>query len=192
MNRDYFKSDLVDIYKKDISFMSLTLHYHPISQPSRAVLALLALGKIKYEAKVIDLMKGEQRTPEYKKITPFATVPCLVHGELSIGESNAIMTYLCDTFPEELKGYRGAPGAEKATVDEFLSWYQGTYRPSLIKIMSQTFRVGLAKKQPLEGSDIHEARKKIGETLDFLEVQLSKGNKYICGNNLTIADILIF
>lgn len=65
--------------------MSLTLHYHPVSQPSRAVLTLLALGKIKYEGKVVDLFKGEQRTPEYKKITPFGTVPCLVHGELSIG-----------------------------------------------------------------------------------------------------------
>jgi glutathione S-transferase len=43
--------------------MSLTLYYHPISQPSRAALTLLALGKIKYEGKVIDLMKGEQRTP---------------------------------------------------------------------------------------------------------------------------------
>ena len=37
--------------------MSLKLHYHPLSQPSRAALALLNIGKIKYEAKVIDLFK---------------------------------------------------------------------------------------------------------------------------------------
>ena len=46
--------------------MSLTLYYHPLSQPSRAVLALLNLGGIKYEGKIIDLFKGEQHTPEYK------------------------------------------------------------------------------------------------------------------------------
>lgn len=75
--------------------MSLTLHYHPISQPSRAVLALLAIGQIKYEGKIVDLLKAEQRTPEYLQITPFGTVPCLVHDKLSIGESNAILAYLC-------------------------------------------------------------------------------------------------
>lgn len=85
-----------------------------------------------------------------------------MHGDLSIGESNAILTYLCETFPEELKTYRGSPGAERATVDQFLSWYQGSFRPALIKIMSSTFRVGLAKKQPLEGSFIHKARQKMG------------------------------
>ena len=58
--------------------------------------------------------------------------------------------------------------------------------------MALTFRVGLAKKQPLEGAVIHEARQKMGETFDFLEGLLSQGNKYVCGNNLTIADLLIF
>ena len=57
--------------------MSLKLYYHPISQPSRATLALLDIGKIKYELQVIDLMAGEQKQPPFKAINPFGTVPCL-------------------------------------------------------------------------------------------------------------------
>ena len=71
------------------------LYYHPLSQPSRAVLALLNIGKIKYDAKIVDLMKAEQRQPEFVAINPFATVPALTHGTLSLGESNAILQYLC-------------------------------------------------------------------------------------------------
>lgn len=38
--------------------MPITLYYHPLSQPSRAVLALLAIGNVPYEGKLIDLFKG--------------------------------------------------------------------------------------------------------------------------------------
>ena len=48
--------------------MSLKLYYFPLSQPSRAVLALMSIGKIKYEGTVIDLMKGEQRNPDFLAI----------------------------------------------------------------------------------------------------------------------------
>lgn len=64
--------------------MPLTFYYHPLSQPSRAVLALLNIGHIPFEPKIIDLFKGEQRSPEYRKISPFGTVPCLVDEDLTI------------------------------------------------------------------------------------------------------------
>ncbi len=82
--------------------MSITLYYHILGQPSRAVLALLRLGNLKFEGKVVDLIKGEQRSPDYKAINVFGTVPCLVDGEVRIGESNAMMSYLCEAYPREL------------------------------------------------------------------------------------------
>lgn len=65
--------------------MSLKLHFHPASQPSRAALALLDLGKIKYEKIVVNLFTRENRGPEFMAINPFGTVPCLQHGNFSIG-----------------------------------------------------------------------------------------------------------
>ena len=38
--------------------MSLILYFHPANQPSRAVLALLRMGHIKFEIRVIDLVHG--------------------------------------------------------------------------------------------------------------------------------------
>lgn len=50
--------------------MPLTLYFHPLSQPSRAVWSLLVLGKVEFIPKIIDLMKQENLTPEYTAITP--------------------------------------------------------------------------------------------------------------------------
>jgi len=81
---------LEDIIRK----MSLTLYFSPVSQPSRAVLALLAIGNIKYEGKVLDLFKGEARTPEYYELNPLGRVPFIIHDKLHLAESNAILIHL--------------------------------------------------------------------------------------------------
>jgi len=38
--------------------MALTLYYHILSQPARAVLALMNLGRIKFDGKVVNLFNG--------------------------------------------------------------------------------------------------------------------------------------
>ena len=171
--------------------MSLILYYYPLSQPSRAVLALLNMHKIKFEGKIIDLQKGEHKTAEYKAINPLGTVPCLVHGKLALGESNAILTYLCDAYPTELQSYKGLTIDERAKVSQYLSWYQGTYRPSLAKLLGMKL-LALVQQTPVKASDIVECEKKICLTLDFLDAHLAKEFPYICGKRLTIADMLIF
>ena len=63
----------------------MTLYYHPLSQPSRAAIALLKLGKIKYEEKVVDLMGGENKTPEFLEINLLGFVPAITHNGFSVG-----------------------------------------------------------------------------------------------------------
>jgi len=109
--------------------MSITLYYHPFSQPSRSVLALLNIDQLKFEGKVVDLFKGEARSPEYLKINPFGGVPFLIHNDIHLSESNAILQYLCDAFPVELRGFYGNNSDERAQVNQLLSWYQSTFDP---------------------------------------------------------------
>jgi glutathione S-transferase len=86
----------------------ITFYQDPISQPCRAVLALLHLGNIKFDEKIVNLFKRENRLPEYLAVNPFGTLPTLVHKKLALGESNAILTYLCEAFPNELGKYAGS------------------------------------------------------------------------------------
>ena len=169
----------------------LKLYYHPLSQPSRAVLALLNIGKIKYEAKIVDLMKGEHKQPEFLAINSFGTVPALTHGSLSLGESNAVLQYLCEAYPKELEKYGGATIGEKALVNQYLSWYQGTFRPALIRLVRLNMNARMTQTK-LKKADVADAKMKMDLALDFLEKHLSGGSLFICGDQLTIADLLIF
>ena len=172
--------------------MSLKFYYDPISQPSRAVLALLNIGKIKFEHKVLALFKGEHKQPEFTSLTPFGSLPCLQHGEFVLGESNAILTYLCEAFPSTLESYAGLGLQERALVSQYLSWYQGTFRPALVKIMGMKIQLGIFQGKSVPASEIKAAEAKMHSALDFLEKHFTKGGPYMVGDHMTIVDLLIF
>lgn len=60
----------------------------------------LNMKNISYEIKPINLLKGEQVSPEYKKINPLGEVPALQIGDKVITQSLAILEYLEETYPD--------------------------------------------------------------------------------------------
>ena len=72
----------------------LTLYYAPGACSMASHIVLEESGE-KYEAKRMDLSKGEQRTPEYMKIHPLGRVPALRLDDGSpLAENTAILPYL--------------------------------------------------------------------------------------------------
>jgi glutathione S-transferase len=76
----------------------LTLYYAPGACSLAAHIVLEESGE-KYEARKVDLAKGEQKTPEYLKIHPLGRVPALLldNGE-PLTENTAILPYLGKRF----------------------------------------------------------------------------------------------
>lgn len=74
-------------------------NYFRSSTSYRVRLAMNVKG-LDFEYKPINLLKGEQRSPEYLKINPLGGVPTLIHNGKLIPESFAIMEYLDEVFPE--------------------------------------------------------------------------------------------
>jgi glutathione S-transferase len=76
----------------------LTLFYAPGACSMAAHIALEESGE-KYEAKRMDLTKGEQKTPDYMKIHPLGRVPALKLDDGSpLSENTAILPYLGKRF----------------------------------------------------------------------------------------------
>jgi glutathione S-transferase len=76
----------------------ITLFYAP-GACSMAPHIVMEEGGEKYEAKRMDLSKGEQRAPEYMKIHPLGRVPALKLDDGSpLTENTAIMSYLGKRF----------------------------------------------------------------------------------------------
>jgi len=77
----------------------LTLyHWEPNANSGKPMLALMEKG-VKFESHYLDLLNFDQHKPDYLKINPNGTIPALVHDELMLTESTAIMEYVDEAFP---------------------------------------------------------------------------------------------
>lgn len=69
------------------------------SSASYRVRIALNLKGLQAELIPVNLLKGEQKGEEYKKLNPQQLVPALVDGEHTLTQSLAIMEYLEEKFP---------------------------------------------------------------------------------------------
>ena len=78
----------------------LELYHHGTSVCAAKPRIVLAEKRLAWTGRYIDTMKGDQFSPEYRKLNPKHVVPTLVHDGNVIRESTVICEYLDDVFPE--------------------------------------------------------------------------------------------
>lgn len=72
----------------------IRLHHHPLSGHAHRVKLFLSLLQLPFEETLVDLTKGAQKRPEFLALNPFGQVPVIQDGEVTLADSNAILTYL--------------------------------------------------------------------------------------------------
>ena len=80
--------------------MKLYGHVNRKSPNSFKLLVMLAEANASCEYIPVDLAGGAQRRPEFLAINSHGKVPVLVDGDFTLPESDAILWYLAETFPE--------------------------------------------------------------------------------------------
>eukprot|EP01134_Creolimax_fragrantissima_P008202 CFRG8202T1 len=83
-----------------MSTSKLVLYSYFRSSCSWRVRAGLEWKGLEYEYASVNLLKGEQLDTEYSATSYAQLVPTLVHGNVKICQSIAILEYLDETFPE--------------------------------------------------------------------------------------------
>jgi len=78
----------------------LELYHNDMSTCAQKVRATLAEKDIAWDGHDLNLRTGEQHKPQFLKLNPRGVVPVLVHDGNVINESNIIMEYLEDAFPD--------------------------------------------------------------------------------------------
>jgi glutathione S-transferase len=80
----------------------MKLYGFPPSPNTWKVRAVAAHLGLPLDFELVDLTKGEQRTPRYLSLNPTGRTPTLVDGDFKLWESTAIMQYLASGKPNAL------------------------------------------------------------------------------------------
>ena len=133
----------------------------------------------KYKLKKIDIYKGEQFKPEFKKISPFSKIPVIIDRENneSIFESGAILIYLGE------KSNKFYEKNNRTKINQWLMAQMGLIGP-LIGQHHQFHHFNPGKSKFGE-ERYFKIAKKLYEDLD----ERLKIFKFLTGENYTIADI---
>ena len=166
----------------------MRLYHHPLSgNAHRAVLTAAHLGT-PVELVLVDLTKGEQRSPEFLRMNPNGWVPVLDDDGFYLHESHAIMQYLAEGTP----GQTVYPTERRARahVNQWLFWSAQHLQPAVGLVRWERVIKGMMGQG---GPDEHEAKR--GERLiavlaPVLDAQLD-GKQWVLGDTLTLADLAL-
>lgn len=166
--------------------MTATLYYNTISRPARLVQLVTLEANIPVEYKSIDLLAGENKTPEFLKINPFHQVPAYSDDKLNLYESGAILRYLLaihktSLFPQD-------DPVQIALVDRE---FEKT-RETLIKAVDRFIYASLFSGMfgaPSSEQEIQAAKTALENSLKLLEENYFKTSDYLVGTTYTLADL---
>jgi glutathione S-transferase len=79
----------------------LELYHNDMSSCAQKVRAVLAEKGLKWSGPNLNLRAGDQHKPEFLKLNPKGVVPVLVHDGVVVTESNIIIEYIEDVFPQK-------------------------------------------------------------------------------------------
>jgi len=159
--------------------MGIKLYFTSLSAPCRAAALTAATVGVDVELINVNLLTGENKTPEFLKLNPLHSVPVLVDGDLVLTENRAIITYLAsayaksdDLYPKDVK--------KRALVDQRL-YFDAT---TLYKCFTDAYYViFLEQKLPAQPKV-----ERLDEILSVFDASLAK-SAFSAGETFTVADI---
>ncbi|WP_448189952.1 glutathione S-transferase family protein [Azospirillum sp. sgz301742] len=158
---------------------TFTVYGNFVSQPATRIVLFLTMAGVPFAYRHIDLKAKQQKTPEYLAITRFGRVPALVHGDVALGESGPILTYLA----EQTGQFGGRDTAEKLRLQDWLSW--------LADVLLPVQRARAARRFNQDPAAWPWVDAQAANGLTQLDQQLA-GKEFLEGGRVTIADIFAF
>jgi glutathione S-transferase len=152
----------------------MKLHYHPLSTYSRKAAIGIGLRGDPVEFVVIDALSGQLKKQPYLRLNPFGKMPALeLDDGGSIFESTSIIEYLEERGPRKLlpEGKERIARHFDRIADLYLLNPIGKY---FWEKTAETFEA---------------ARSTTAKAWAILEQELADGRKYVCGDEITLADI---
>ncbi|MCV6620247.1 MAG: glutathione binding-like protein [Cellvibrionaceae bacterium] len=135
--------------------------------------------------RTIDLMAGEQFEEEFSRRNPNQKIPLFIDGDLNLMESCAIVQYLAEKYPSDL-----LPEEKKWQILPWVYWQAANVGPAFGNKLSYTrYMSDVPQEQKVH--PLNRFSKEAQRLAGIIEEQLSQQD-FICGESLSIADIVIY
>jgi maleylacetoacetate isomerase len=168
--------------------MKLVLYHYWRSSSSFRVRFGLAMKRLAYESRTVDLLSNEQSAPEHLLRSPMGRVPCLVIDGRPLTESIAILEYLEEIAPEP--ALLPADPWDRARVREVAqminSGIQPLHNSGVLARVSSDVETQRAWAAEWIGRGLHALER----ALESIAKERGQG-RYAVGDSLTLADICI-
>lgn len=97
---------------------------------------------VDFETVVIRFLKGEHKSPEYRRLNPKGKVPTLFIGGETLTENVAIAVYLADRYPGAALLPQAANALQRCRIVADLSYCAATLHPIVTRIRVPQFFAG--------------------------------------------------
>lgn len=159
----------------------IRLYQHPISGHAHRVRLFLSLLKLPFEDVLVDLTQGAHKRPEFLALNAFGQVPVIQDGDVTLADSNAILTYLALRYDDSGRWLPRDPlGA--ARVQRWLSLAAGP----LVNGPGNA-RVNVLFKRPQDARCAEIA----AGLFQKMDTHLA-GSPYLAADHPTLADIALY
>lgn len=161
--------------------MTMTLYHFTFSGHSHRVRLMLSLLGADYEARLVDLAKGEHKSTDYLTLNPLGEVPTLVDDNRVVTDSTAALVYLAKKYsaarwlPEDPYG--------SARVQRWLSAASG-------ELFRGPYMCRAIKRLNVEG-DYDAARRTAERLFGWMQMELA-ARTWLAADHPTIADVALY
>ena len=167
----------------------IELYVFPPSPRAFKVMAIANYLGIETKIRSLDLIKGEQKRPEYAALNPNMRMPTLKDGDYLLWESSAIAQYLAGKKPDS-----GLfPSDERARLDvtRWQFWDVAHWDPACaVFLFENVVKAVVLKSGEPDAAALAKGAENFERAAKVLDAHLT-GRKCITGDRLTIADFCI-
>jgi glutathione S-transferase len=166
--------------------MTIELYVFPPSPRAFKVMVVANHLGIDTTLRMVDLVKGEQMSPDFAALNPNMRMPALRDGDYVLWESGAIGQYLACRKPQS--GLLPTGERERLDVTRWQFWDIAHWDPACtVFIFENLVKPIVLKSGEPDATAIAKGEESFHRAAKVLDAQL-KGKTFVTGERLTLAD----
>ena len=165
----------------------MKLFVFPLSPRSIKVMAVAHHLGLPFEQVVVDLLKGEQKTPQFLRLNPNGRTPVLQDGDFALWESDAIIQYLAERKPGLLVP---ADPQGRALVAQWLAWDMADWDAACAILLFEHLVKRFFTDAPADPATVKVGEEKFAKAAAVLDAHLAE-RSHVLGDTLSVVDFAL-